>query len=201
MPAMFTSTRSGHNWRTYYALVWDPRGYFRQRREGEITCVMRKTADGRVEIGEGSPKEPPALRGRQTRTSWCVRAFSNDGAIGDEPSDGPQAPAPPPIVGDALYRDWASAVSDRSKRVEGAPQNVKFMCLHAGSIRFIRYRKTGPHKQLQFEIRAPIPRYWVDFCNKLAIPLEDDMLEGGVWIDGERCLDKNVPDLEGKWVW
>ena len=123
-----------------------------------------------------------------------------------------------PIIGDMLYNDSAIALLHRSNGAKKVPQSVKFMYLHAGGIRFTvrilftllfhfssfllqRYWRTNPQKQFHFEIRAPIPEYWADFCNKLGISLDSDILEGGVWIDGKRALDENIPDLEGRWVW
>ena len=48
------------------------------------------------------------------------------------------------------------------------------------------YRRSGPHKRFRIGVTAPLPPYFVQACQKLKIPLTDELIDGGVRIDDVR---------------
>jgi len=57
--------------------------------------------------------------------------------------------------------------------------------LHASHISFHSYHRDGPHKRFRVGVTAPLPHYFVQECQKLNIPLTDELIHGGVRIDDE----------------
>jgi len=79
-----------------------------------------------------------------------------------------------PVVGDPLYYP-----------PHLAPVGVQpGLYLHASQIALHAYRQLGPHKRFEVGITAPLPPYFIQACKKFKIPLTDELVDGGVRVDG-----------------
>lgn len=63
-----------------------------------------------------------------------------------------------------------------------------------------RYRRTGPSKRFRLGITAPLHPHFVDACKTLEIPVPEEYLQGGVYVDGERAEGGVVEGVDGQWI-
>jgi hypothetical protein len=54
--------------------------------------------------------------------------------------------------------------------------------------------------RIQLTIAAPLPEEWRKICREIDIPLEPEMIRGGLWVDGEEPSNGAVEGLFGKWL-
>ncbi|TFY72905.1 hypothetical protein EVG20_g56 [Dentipellis fragilis] len=131
-----------------------------------------------------------------------------------------------PVLGDALYSTAAPA--PQISALTQIPHGRMF--LHASHVSFFvraplalgpwapvsmpvrshayhiicarpqRYRKDGPSKRFRLGITAPLPDDFVRICRDVGIPLDEDVVRGGVYVDGVRVADGAVPEVDGLWV-
>ena len=60
-----------------------------------------------------------------------------------------------------------------------------------------RYLPTG--KQFRLGIMAPVPRSFIDICERLQISIPTEHREGGVYVDGKLNQDDVLKKIQGKW--
>lgn len=65
---------------------------------------------------------------------------------------------------------------------------------------FQKYRPSGSQKRFRLGIQAPLPGDFAAICEKLRIPISDADVKGGLFMDGERVQDSDIPDLEAQWL-
>ncbi|OCH90083.1 pseudouridine synthase [Obba rivulosa] len=100
-----------------------------------------------------------------------------------------------PILGDALYShsEVLRVITDTVTN----PEDRIF--LHASSLRVFRFRREGTPKRASVMVCAPLPDYFVRACEDASIPLDKDVITGGLWIDGERIqVGQGEPDEGAK---
>ncbi|PCH42852.1 pseudouridine synthase [Wolfiporia cocos MD-104 SS10] len=85
-----------------------------------------------------------------------------------------------PILGDHLY---ASAKLS-PKITDVARISDDDLYLHSSRLTFDRYCKSG--RRARVSVGAPLPSNFVRLCHLSRIPLEDDIVHGGLWINGKR---------------
>ncbi|KAA1473899.1 pseudouridine synthase [Dentipellis sp. KUC8613] len=101
-----------------------------------------------------------------------------------------------PVLGDVLYSTAAPA--PQISALTQIPHDRMF--LHASHVSFFRYRKDGPSKRFRLGITAPLPDDFVRVCRDVGIPLDQDVVRGGVYVDGVRVPDGAVPEVDGLWI-
>lgn len=60
-----------------------------------------------------------------------------------------------------------------------------------------RYRKHGPGKRFVFSVMAPLPQLFIDVCDKFQLPLQEEHVNGGIWVDGERRQCGTLHEVDG----
>jgi len=104
-----------------------------------------------------------------------------------------------PIPQDTLYLH-ASYVSFFVRLLFGAAFSARcFLLLTKGFFRQ-RYRATGQNKRLRLGVMAPLPRAFVDLCQRFSLHLPEERVRGGVYVDGEWEESGVLPDLGGRWL-
>jgi len=65
---------------------------------------------------------------------------------------------------------------------------------------FYRYKKTGTNKRFRLGITSPLPKDFLKICIDMGIAPRLDRREvmGGLFADG--IPQKELPDVEGKWL-
>jgi len=101
-----------------------------------------------------------------------------------------------PIVGDNIHS--RSKLSESIQAVSQVPDGRMF--LHASHVSFFRYRKSGPNKRFRLGITAPLPKDFLKLCSDMTLPLAQDDVKGGLFVDGVRVTEGEVPDLGGRWI-
>ncbi|KAF9643496.1 pseudouridine synthase, partial [Thelephora ganbajun] len=82
-----------------------------------------------------------------------------------------------PVLGDPLYS------SNHHLSYLPGIGIQRGLYLHASHVSFHSYRQFGRYKRFRVGITAPLPPYFAQACKKLKIPLEDELIEGGVRIN------------------
>jgi len=188
--------------KTYLSLVHDHKRILSVNSSGTVENRLGISSDGRVGITD-------APEGKVAKTHWEVMATArlNDASVALlklQPVTGLKHQLRihcakvlgAPILGDRVYGPGLPEHdADRVWQEHGC------MALHASSISLPRYRKAGSHRKLVLTVGAPLPLVFGQACGRAGIPLDRDVLEGGVWVDGQTTENGQVPDLEGRWVW
>ncbi|KAI0689177.1 pseudouridine synthase [Cytidiella melzeri] len=102
-----------------------------------------------------------------------------------------------PILGDTRYA--RSKLSPQITEYIQDLQDEDNLYLHASYISFFRYRTTGQNKRFRLGIMAPLPPSFVALCQRVDIPIPEEYIEGGVYVDGEREESGILDDIEGRW--
>ena len=63
-----------------------------------------------------------------------------------------------------------------------------------------RYRREGPSKRFCLTITAPLPVDFVKVCRDMNLELPEDVIQGGVLVDGERLESEEIPGVGGRWI-
>jgi len=63
-----------------------------------------------------------------------------------------------------------------------------------------RYKKSGPNKRFRLGVAAPLPDDFAKVCADLDITLDQQVLQGGVFVDNETTTDGHIPDVDGHWM-
>jgi len=100
-----------------------------------------------------------------------------------------------PILGDKFYsRKAPKAITD----VIDVPEDRIF--LHSSEVSFLKFRKTGSSKEFRLRIRAPLPDDFLNVCREAQIPISDNDVRGGLFVDDEVVELGSVPDVGGRWI-
>ncbi|KAI0058087.1 pseudouridine synthase [Artomyces pyxidatus] len=161
--------------------------------------------DGRVSVKK--PKPFGDSESRTARTGWEVLASSSSAPISlvrfqlytglkHQLRVHAASALGAPILGDTLY--GSARLSPQIATITHIPQDRLF--LHSSSITFQRFRRDGQHKRFQLTVMAPLPRDFVVICGDLGIPLEENVVKGGVFVDGQVAENGQVSSIEGKWL-
>jgi len=186
-------------------------------KEGLIDASLSFDDDGRVRLGvqadaslSGAPHALPLAGGsKAARTTWEVLATSDIAPLSLVrlyPHTGLKHQLrvhmahalKVPILGDALYGGGATTTSLHFSAYTGIPEGRLF--LHSSSISFWRYRRKGLRKRFRLTISAPLPADFVKICRDMNLSLPEDVIEGGAFVDGQRLLGDEIPDVEGRWL-
>ncbi|VDB95274.1 unnamed protein product [Peniophora sp. CBMAI 1063] len=204
--------------KTYHALVLNGENPLAQGDHGEATLWHHLDADNRPHSVSAGTKGA-----REAKTQWRVLGLSEHSQVALlelKPTTGFKHQLRlacahklgRPILGDLLHgrlhplttESYPLSHDDTSRGASEsnpAAHDYKGMFLHASRLSVTRFRRTGPSKRLQLTIGAPLPPEWIAFCNFLGIELPPELVEGGVWVDGQRVADGRVPELDGEWIW
>ncbi|CCL99829.1 uncharacterized protein FIBRA_01853 [Fibroporia radiculosa] len=87
-----------------------------------------------------------------------------------------------PVLGDTLYA--SSKLSRKITDVVAIPD--KHMFLHASQLSIYRYRPSGAQKRLRLTVGAPLPPYFTRLCGRIGIPVSNELIHGGLWLDGRK---------------
>jgi hypothetical protein len=101
-----------------------------------------------------------------------------------------------PIVGDTLHSH--SKLVKAVHTATAVPDDRLF--LHASHLSFFRYKKSGSSKRFRLGITAPLPKDFLKACSELMIPLDWEDTQGGLFVDGVRVQEGEVPDIDGRWM-
>ncbi|KAJ3544489.1 hypothetical protein NM688_g5738 [Phlebia brevispora] len=100
-----------------------------------------------------------------------------------------------PILGDVRY---SKEVHPSISQVMKIPGDILY--LHATSTSFYRYRKAAKPRRFRLGVTAPVPKYFEETCAAFKIPLGDEYVRGGIYVDGEYVTNGVIEEVEGKWL-
>ncbi|KAI0766271.1 pseudouridine synthase [Irpex lacteus] len=159
-------------------------GSVRVPKEGEPVSAegKRQWGETTVRVLASSPVAPLTLVELEAKTGRRHQLRVHAAHIGAAP-----------ILGDSRY-----ASSKLSPQIAGIMKAFEAQQEDANAYA-TRYRSSGAHKRLRLGIRAPLPSYFVELCQLFALPLPEECMMGGVYVDGQKQENGEVEDLEGRW--
>jgi hypothetical protein len=73
--------------------------------------------------------------------------------------------------------------------------------IHRGFQRFIKTsNESKGATRVRLTVSAPLPEEWRRICKEIGIRLDEDLLRGGVWVNGEKPEHGFIEGLEGRWL-